>query len=132
LACLTCDKFATDATFLPELTTQRARIDQLIDERRTAFTARTGCQMGEHLRDQHRRRQPRSIQTSPAASSEPSPISSPTSNGDTAKRSAHSNRHWKPPTSRTSNYAAGYQPAALSIAVFECCQLSCQFGGTGP
>jgi integrase len=46
-ACLTCDKFATDATFLPELTTQRARTDQLIDERRTAFATRTGCQMGE-------------------------------------------------------------------------------------
>jgi len=46
-ACLTCDKFATDATFLPELTTQLARTGQLIDERRTAFTARTGQQMSE-------------------------------------------------------------------------------------
>jgi integrase len=44
-ACLTCDKFATDATFLPELRTQRARTGQLIDERRTAFEARTGQQM---------------------------------------------------------------------------------------
>lgn len=41
-ACLTCDKFATDATFLPELETQRARTDRLINERREAFRARTG------------------------------------------------------------------------------------------
>ena len=45
-ACLTCDKFATDVTFLPELTTQRARTAQLIDERGAAFTTRTGQQMG--------------------------------------------------------------------------------------
>src|SRR5674536_292164 len=44
-ACLTCDKFVTDVTFLPELTTQQARTAQLIDERRAAFTARTGQQM---------------------------------------------------------------------------------------
>jgi len=46
-ACLTCDKFATDATFLPELHTHRSRTDQLIDERRAAFRARTGQDMGE-------------------------------------------------------------------------------------
>jgi integrase len=46
-ACLTCDKFATDATFLPELRTQQARTGQLIDDRRTAFEARTGQQMSE-------------------------------------------------------------------------------------
>lgn len=46
-ACLTCDKFATDATFLPELTTQLTRTGRLIDERRTAFTARTGQEMSE-------------------------------------------------------------------------------------
>jgi integrase len=46
-ACLSCDKFATDATFLPELRTQQARTEQLIDERRTAFEARTGQQMSE-------------------------------------------------------------------------------------
>lgn len=44
-ACLTCDKFATDATFLPELRTQQARTEQLIDDRREAFEARTGPQM---------------------------------------------------------------------------------------
>jgi hypothetical protein len=44
-ACLTCEKFATDATFLPELKTQRLRTGQLIDERRQAFKARTGQEM---------------------------------------------------------------------------------------
>jgi hypothetical protein len=44
-ACLTCDKFATDATFLPEPRTQQARTEQLIDDRREAFEARTGQQM---------------------------------------------------------------------------------------
>jgi integrase len=46
-ACLTCDKFATDATFLPELHTQLARTTQLIDQRRAAFHARTGQQLSE-------------------------------------------------------------------------------------
>jgi integrase len=46
-ACLTCDKFATDPTFLPELQTQMARTDQLITERRQAFKTRTGQDMSE-------------------------------------------------------------------------------------
>jgi hypothetical protein len=46
-ACLTCDKFATDATFPPELQTQQARTGKLIEERRAAFQARTGREMGE-------------------------------------------------------------------------------------
>ncbi len=46
-ACLTCDKFATDAPLLPELSTQRDRPLQLIDDRQTAFCARTGTPMGE-------------------------------------------------------------------------------------
>jgi integrase len=46
-ACLTCDKFATDATFLPELRTQLARTGQLIDDRREAFEHRTGQQLGD-------------------------------------------------------------------------------------
>jgi hypothetical protein len=46
-ACLTCDKFTTDATFLPELTTQRERTLQLIDQRQAAFRGRTGQDMGE-------------------------------------------------------------------------------------
>jgi integrase len=46
-ACLTCDKFATDATFLPELHTQLARTGQLIDDRREAFKARTAQDMSD-------------------------------------------------------------------------------------
>ena len=36
-----------DPTFLPELKTQQARTQALIDERRQAFAARTGQQLGE-------------------------------------------------------------------------------------
>jgi integrase len=46
-ACLTCDKFATDATFLPELRTQMVRTGQLIDDRREAFKARTGQEISD-------------------------------------------------------------------------------------
>jgi integrase len=46
-ACLTCDKFATDAAFLAELTAQLARTEQLITQRREAFRARTGQDLGE-------------------------------------------------------------------------------------
>jgi integrase len=46
-ACLTCDKFATDATFLPELTSQLNRTGQLVETRQAAFLARTGTPMGE-------------------------------------------------------------------------------------
>jgi integrase len=46
-ACLTCDKFATDATFLPELRQQQDRTLHLIDQRQQAFCARTGTPMGE-------------------------------------------------------------------------------------
>ena len=46
-ACLTCDKFATDATFLPELQQQQDRTLHLIDQRQQAFCARTGTPMGE-------------------------------------------------------------------------------------
>ena len=46
-ACLTCDKFATDVTFLPELRTQRARTAELINHRREVFHARTGQPLGE-------------------------------------------------------------------------------------
>ena len=46
-ACLSCDKFATDATFLPDLEAQRARTQQLIDQRSVAFQARTGHPMSQ-------------------------------------------------------------------------------------
>ncbi len=44
-ACLTCSKFATDATFLPELRVQKDRTLALIDTRQAAFTERTGSPM---------------------------------------------------------------------------------------
>jgi integrase len=44
-ACLTCGKFATDATFLPELRVQKERTLALIDSRQAAFTARAGSPM---------------------------------------------------------------------------------------
>jgi len=44
-ACLTCDKFATDATFLPELRAQEDRTLALIETRQAAFAARTGAPM---------------------------------------------------------------------------------------
>ncbi|MEP6561950.1 MAG: site-specific integrase [Nakamurella sp.] len=46
-ACLSCDKFATDATFLPDLKDQKARTERLIDERCAAFHSRTGHPMGQ-------------------------------------------------------------------------------------
>jgi hypothetical protein len=42
-----CDKFATDASFLPELRTQLDRTAKLITERQTVFRARTGLEMSE-------------------------------------------------------------------------------------
>ena len=46
-ACLTCDKFATDATFLPDLQQQKDRTLHLIGQRQQAFTARIGAPMSE-------------------------------------------------------------------------------------
>ena len=42
---LTCDKFATDVTFLSELRVQTNGTLQLIDDRQNAFTERTGTPM---------------------------------------------------------------------------------------
>jgi hypothetical protein len=44
---MTCDKFATDATFLPELKIQQTRTSQLVEERRQAFRTRTGQEMSD-------------------------------------------------------------------------------------
>ena len=44
-ACLTCEKFTTDASFLPELQAQRQGTEQLIADRQRAFQARTGQPM---------------------------------------------------------------------------------------
>lgn len=43
----TCDKFAADATFLPELKIQQTRIRQLVEERPRAFRTRTGQEMSD-------------------------------------------------------------------------------------
>ena len=62
-ACLTCDKFATDASFLPELSVQKDRTLTLIDQRQQAFQARTGTPMGDdNIWLQGRRREAASLQ----------------------------------------------------------------------
>ena len=63
-ACLTCDKFATDATFLPELRQQQDRTLHLIDQRQQAFSARAGTPMGEdNIWLQGRRREIASLES---------------------------------------------------------------------
>ena len=44
-ACLTCDKFATDRSYLPEHEQQLDLVGQLIETRKQAFQARTGREM---------------------------------------------------------------------------------------
>ena len=44
-ACLTCDKFTTDATYLPEHEQQLDKLTELIAQRQAAFQARTGEEM---------------------------------------------------------------------------------------
>jgi DnaJ-domain-containing protein 1 len=44
-ACLTCDKFTTDASYLPEHEQQLAKLNGLIEQRQDAFHARTGEEM---------------------------------------------------------------------------------------
>ena len=44
-ACLTCDKFTTDASYLPEHEQQLDKLTELIAQRQAAFQARTGEQM---------------------------------------------------------------------------------------
>ena len=62
-ACLTCDKFATDASFLPELRQQHDRTVHLIGQRQQAFLARTGTPMGEdNIWLQGRRREAASLE----------------------------------------------------------------------
>jgi hypothetical protein len=65
-ACLTCDKFVTDASFLLELRQQRQRTLQLIEIRQQAFTVRTGTPMSEdNIWLQGRRREPPRWRSSP-------------------------------------------------------------------
>jgi integrase len=44
-ACLTCDKFTTDASYLPEHEQQLEKLSELIEQRQAAFRARTGEEM---------------------------------------------------------------------------------------
>jgi integrase len=44
-ACLTCDKFTTDASYLPEHEQQLEKLSELITQRQAAFRARTGEEM---------------------------------------------------------------------------------------
>ena len=44
-ACLTCDKFTTDASYLPEHEQQLEKLSELIGQRQAAFRARTGEEM---------------------------------------------------------------------------------------
>jgi integrase len=44
-ACLTCDKFTTDASYLPEHEQQLEKLTGLIEQRQAAFRARTGEEM---------------------------------------------------------------------------------------
>jgi hypothetical protein len=44
-ACLTCDKFTTDASYLPEHEAQLRKLSELIAQRQEAFRARTGEDM---------------------------------------------------------------------------------------
>ena len=67
-ACLTCDKFVTDASFLPELRQQHQRTLQLIEIRQQAFTARTGTPMSEdNIWLQGRRRETAALEAITAA-----------------------------------------------------------------
>ena len=84
-ACLSCDKFATDASFLPELRQQKDKTLHLIDQRQQAFSARTGTLMGEdNIWLQGRRREAASLeaiittlQHHPETGSEPGPAARP-------------------------------------------------------
>ena len=63
-ACLTCDKFATDASFLDEHEQQLGRLVDLIECRQQAFIDRTGQAMStEHVWLQQRDREQRALHT---------------------------------------------------------------------
>ena len=61
-ACLTCDKFATDASFLDEHEEQLGRLVDLIDHRQQAFIERTGQPMSnEHVWLEQRTREQQAL-----------------------------------------------------------------------
>jgi hypothetical protein len=61
-ACLTCDKFATDATYLDEHTHQLSLLDSLIERRQEMFRAKTGREMDDdNVWLQQRRQEQRAL-----------------------------------------------------------------------
>ena len=61
-ACLTCDKFATDASFIDEHQQQLGRLVDLVERRQQAFIDRTGQPMStEHVWLQQRHREQRAL-----------------------------------------------------------------------
>ncbi len=77
-ACLTCDKFATDASYLTEHETQLRKLSDLITQRQEAFRARTGEEMSaSNVWLEQRRSEQRALQKIMAALSQPELSSSP-------------------------------------------------------
>jgi integrase len=71
-ACLTCDKFATDRSYLPEHQQQLDLVGQLIDTRKQAFQARTGREMtDENIWLAERRKEQQALTTIMAAVTSP-------------------------------------------------------------
>jgi integrase len=107
-ACLTCDKFATDATFLPELRQQEDKTLDLIDQRQQAFRGRTGTPMGEdNIWLQGRRREAAALdsiitalQHHPDSQAEPAPPQAIRGAGVTARTGQIAGRASGPGTSR--------------------------------
>ena len=63
-ACLTCDKFTTDASYLPEHEQQLAKLNELIAQRQAAFRARTGEEMsGSNVWLEQRLTEQRALET---------------------------------------------------------------------
>ncbi len=71
-ACLTCDKFATDQTYLAEHTQQLRRLDELVQHRRETFRVKTGREMSdENVWLAQRRQEQRALQKIIAALEHP-------------------------------------------------------------
>jgi integrase len=86
-ACLTCDKFATDRSYLPEHQQQLDLLGQLIETRKHAFEARTGRKMtDENIWLAERRKEQQALTTIIAT------VTSPEADGR-AVRSAGTSRH---------------------------------------
>ena len=63
-ACLTCDKFTTDASYLPEHEQQLEKLSELIAQRQAAFRARTGEEMtGSNVWLEQRMTEQRALET---------------------------------------------------------------------